>query len=283
MPNWYCTLPLLKMISGIDATDTRSDAILKIIIEEQSRYIDRSAGTHFYVRRAERIFTAQAADVLRLPYFVRVVSLKSDDGTGTFATTWATTDYLTQPNEAAYLSPPWPYDRLSVTLNGLYGFPGGTVDGVKITADWGFYEVLESLTTLPTGGLADEAGPSTLTTTSSVYEVGQTLKIEDEQLFVSDVVPPVSPATDYTVTLERGVNGTDPAAHLAGVTVSLYTYPIIDEACRLQSHRAWRYQKALGMGASPQDGTPIPIRGLDPRAEELIGMFKIPGGLAVRP
>jgi hypothetical protein len=64
-------------------------------------------------------------------------------GDGSFSQTWATTDYVTEPLNAAADS--WAIERLRVSAGGSYRFPTGQVNSVKVTGVWGWPSVPRSV------------------------------------------------------------------------------------------------------------------------------------------
>ena len=66
-----------------------------------SAWVDNYCNRHFYPRTQTLVFDGSGADRLLIPDLVAITTLKSDDDADlTFETTWATTDYLSEPYNA---------------------------------------------------------------------------------------------------------------------------------------------------------------------------------------
>jgi hypothetical protein len=158
------------------------------------------------------------------------------------------TDYDLLPSDAPFKSPPAPYTQIAPRRFGAYGFPTYAL-GVQVDGEWGYYDVRTRLVaTVDTDEI--DAEPTTLAlpvTALGEFSIGQTLRIDDEQLFVTALVttPGEEPEDDtYSLTVVRAVNGTEPAAHDEAAAIDVYTYPVISELCLEQSKR--RYERSIG-------------------------------------
>jgi hypothetical protein len=134
----------------LDATDVESygaaeDAIHEAVLDAVSAAIDDYCGQTFYLTATgtTRYYTAEWSDVLVVPPLVSVDAsgLQTDDnGTGTYGTTWASTDFTLWPWNAAAEVPARPYTEIRVdersTSTGNT-FPTGQ-RGVKVTGAWGW-------------------------------------------------------------------------------------------------------------------------------------------------
>lgn len=144
--NGYCTLAEIKARLGI--TDTASDAILENVVEAVSRAIDHATGDRFYViTAATYTFTPDYADWLPLPLapgLRTVTTLKTDeDGDRAYETTWTTTDYDLEPENAAAFGQP--YRAIRVAPNGTRAFPRGLRRSVQIAGDWGWAAIPDAI------------------------------------------------------------------------------------------------------------------------------------------
>ncbi len=139
--NGYCTLAELQ--TNLDPTGdvtftAAEDANQEIAIEAASRWIDINTNMRFYSASETRVYTAPFGDWLPLEEgFTAVSSLKTDDDNdGTYETTWATTDYVLEPVNAALKGRP--YRRIRIDRQtGDNTFPR-IRDGVEITATFGY-------------------------------------------------------------------------------------------------------------------------------------------------
>lgn len=262
--NWYATLQALRERVNLPAGQrVELDTQMGDILEDVSRQIDVATHRHFFVVNATRPFTYRGgprsrygsnpsltplelgADLLR----IADDGLRTDpSGHRTYATIWAVTDYDLLPSDAPFWSPPAPYTQIAPRRFGSYGFPYCQL-GVQVEGEWSYYDVRVRLAaTVATGDI--DADPTTLVlpvTSLAEFGVGQTLRLGDEQLFVTGLIttPGVDPDPDtYSLTVVRAVNGTAPAAHAEGDAIDVYTYPGISERCLEQSKR--RYERSIG-------------------------------------
>lgn len=84
--------------------------------------------------------TADDPCELRVPALQTVTALATDEnGTGSWARTWASTDYILGPPNAATFGQPYKtITRDDRTTGAHYSFPCGVQNGVKITGTWGW-------------------------------------------------------------------------------------------------------------------------------------------------
>ncbi len=151
--NGYTTLATFK--ARLDHLGSHDDAMLEQLIEAASRQIDGLCGRSFYQQTAQtRTFTPEMGDLVWVDDLVSVTSLATDeDGSRTYATTWASTDYDLGPENA--VAHGTPYTVIETTLNGRYRFPFGRRT-VQITGTWGWPAVpdaIEEATLLQAGRL----------------------------------------------------------------------------------------------------------------------------------
>lgn len=269
--NCYCTLTELKARLGI--SDTTDDASLKLAMESVSRWIDQYCRRFFFVETRTRYFTPDCPDQLDVPDVLSVSAsglITDSDGDRTYEDTWAATDYDLLPLNALLESPPRPYTRLAVTPNGSYTFPLVT-KGVSILGKWSFAENIAALDTL--GAAITTTTATTLTaTTGTSWSAGQTVLIGSEQMHVQSV------ATN-TITVTRGVNGTTAATALNGAAVSLYSYPMVNEACLLQCARIFARRNApFGIAGNAELGTLLVIPKLDSDVALMLDPLRSWGG-----
>lgn len=84
--------------------------------------------------------TAEYPDVLHVPALTTLTALATDEsGAGAWARTWASTDYiLGPPNAATYGLPYKTITRDDRSTGAHYSFPVGVQNGVKLTGTWGY-------------------------------------------------------------------------------------------------------------------------------------------------
>jgi len=99
-------------------------------------------------------------------------------------------------------------------------------------------------------------------------EVGHTLRIDDEQFFVTAV-------STNTLTVTRGVNGSTAATHLNAAVVQAYGYPIVSEACLFQAELHFASKNApSGISGGGEFATRINAVGLHPFVQRLLVPFR---------
>lgn len=127
--NGYTTLSDLKARMGI--TDTTEDALLEAAITAASRAIDDWTGRRFYAATETRYYSADNVYLLSVDDLLSVDTLKIDDGSRTYATTWAATDFELEPANTD------PKTRIAVTPQGRYTFPWHK-RSVEVTGSFGY-------------------------------------------------------------------------------------------------------------------------------------------------
>ncbi len=257
MSNWYCALADLRERLALPASArTDLDDQIGRIISEVSRQFDLECGRVFFVSHDTRQFTYSAyPGTLReslLPDDLLAIDengMRTDpSGTRTYPTIWATTDYDLLPTEAPFQSPPAPYWRIGLRPFVSLYFPSYPL-GIQTAGDWGRYDVRVRLATaVGDSGIDDQADSTSLPVDAlDEFSVGQTLRIGDEQVFVTALVTTDGEMMDpptYSLTLERAVNGSTLASHAEDDPIGLYTYPVVGELCLEQAKR--RYERSIG-------------------------------------
>ena len=140
--NGYTTVAeLLYRWTDSDTFSSKASftATLEAVIEAASRAIDWSCGRWFYADSQTRYYTPTDAKLLFVDDLLSIDDdglLTDDDGDRTYENTWATTDYILLPENAATDNKP--YTMIEVDPYGSYTFPTGVRRGVKITGSWGY-------------------------------------------------------------------------------------------------------------------------------------------------
>ncbi len=258
--NTYITLQTLKSAGALDIRDDDHDARLLSLIEGVSRAIDGYCRRHFYVLRATRLFDGDGTSTLRPTDLVSIdpSGLATDDHRdGVFETTWDESDYVLHPANA---DPTGGHDasRPYWSVNATDGrrFPLGQRT-VRISGEWGFWRRLRRVASTVSSAV-DEHRAEIVVGALADIRVGHTLLIDDEQLYVSGI-------SARTLSVTRGVNGTEAAGHDPGDGISVFGYPApVSEAALLQSVRLWR------RSASPSD----PVCGLGADVRELLAPYR---------
>jgi len=240
MANTYADLTTLKSPAVLNLPDDMHDARLLIMLEAVSRWIDGYCGRQFGASHGERRFDGTGKASLSVPDLVAASEVRVREASGDWIG-WPASDWLLYPLNAAPTEPGGrPYTR--IMLAGKHRrFPlsraGLTVGGV-----WGYGDVREDLglRVKENAAVGDETvAVSTPGDGSVALSAGHTIRIDDEQMYV---VGTVADGQDtLTLTVQRGVNGTEPSAHAAASAITVYRYPKgVSEACLLQAAVWWR-------------------------------------------
>lgn len=120
-------------------------------------------------------------------------------------------------------------DRLSVQapLGSSFG------SAMTITGQWGYHEnptqMWSSIGTLQAGLNSSATSFVATAGTVSSFQIYQYLRIDSEFLFVTDVLS----SSPYTITVQRGINGSTAASHLSAASIDAYQImPQVAEATR---------------------------------------------------
>ena len=122
LPDLYATTAELRAELG-DTTGTLNDRALERALRAASRAIDNHTGRRFWrdptvTTRTYRPHCPYDADIEDIASTTGLV-VKTDDGTGTWATTWTASDYQLEPLNAAVNGGAYSWTRL-VTIGALY-------------------------------------------------------------------------------------------------------------------------------------------------------------------
>ena len=279
MTNAYCDLATLKSAGALNISGSVYDGRLLSLLEEASRVIDGYCNRHFFTLEATRQFEAcwrsTGLQQLLVPDLTSAATVRVAAGAGKgtghddaqdAGLEWRTATYRLYPLDASP-DQPWgrPYTRLAIRPR--WDFRLRQPDGhflVEVAGRWGYREVIDGSGTsiAPEAALkpALEPGARTMTVTETAGKAlaaGQTLAVEREQLYVTAV-------DGQQVTVERGVNGSEAAAHAAGTSIGVYRYPgPVTEACLQLAAGQW-----LGRNGSEDTG------GLGREVEGLLSAYR---------
>lgn len=248
MTNAYCDLATLKSAGALNINGSGYDGRLLSLLEEASRVIDGYCNRHFFTLEATRQFEArwQAAGLQQLlvPDLVSAATVRvaaravNENGQGD-GPEWRTPYYRLYPLDAAP-DQPWgrPYTRLAMWPGWSSRIPPpGCHTLVEVAGRWGYREVTADVGASIAPGAAVGPGDTSMTVTAEIaaasLAAGQTLAVEQEQLYVTAV-------EGQQVTVERGVNGSEAAAHAPGTSIGVFRYPgPVTEACLQLAAGLW--------------------------------------------
>lgn len=142
--NAYCTLAQLREHFG-DSGSALTTALLERAINATSRAIDKHCGRRFWIDTnvATRVYRPEYGDLVFVDDIATTTGLivKTDTaGDGTYATTWASTDYELQPLNADANGQAYCWTRLAAVDR--YVFPvAGKVAPLQVTAKFGWSQI----------------------------------------------------------------------------------------------------------------------------------------------
>jgi len=211
----YATLDDIKAALGIPTATTTDDSLLLNYLIATTRFIEsrEGAGRRFVPWTGTKRYDGSGAGRLYVDDLLSVTTLVDDDDT------WASTDYLLYPRNAA--ADGEPYRWIEVDPDGDYSTFTDEADVVVITGEWGYAaDTEDSGATVAT---TQAAGDTTLViATGSNVKIGHLLLIGSERQFVAGKTTG-SPNDTYTVV--RGLLGTTAAEHTSGTAISYYLAP----------------------------------------------------------
>jgi len=225
-----------------DVSGSGDDPRMLDIMEQASREFDQASNNPMYARVATIYPNSWNSCELWLPPFVSITSvLLDDDGDDTFETTLTVdTDYRLWPEGGI---PNQPYHRIDRNPNSttFYGWPRYQ-RRVKVTGVFGYsYETAATGSTVAVGGINSSVTSLTLPEGNNI-DIGETLVIGDEQLYVS------AKSDRLTATVTRGVNGTTAAAHDAAAVIYRRKYPAdVVNGCIERARYLWHNEYRGGM------------------------------------
>lgn len=237
---WYCSLQDLKAELGITSTDY--DTILSRYIERASRWIENVTGRTFIPVTATKYFDCpHPSEPLFLEYedLLSVTTLSDDEGTITAADYWLYPHNM-NPKHSVVLE----------TSDRTWYYSVEPNRAVSVAGSWGFSDDYEAtgVTLATASGITTSATTSITVTAANVLEVGWSILVDTEQMFVTD-----TNSTDATV--QRGNNGTTAATHSASTTVYRYVPPVdIEQACVMLA-AGWYNQRTSGASTGVKSET----------------------------
>lgn len=247
----YGDLAKLKSRALLDdpAAGTTFDDALWELLAACADAVDARCGRWFIPRTETLTFSVERSSAeLLVPDLVAVSSLKADENVdGVYEVTWAATDYLLQPANAAPTKA-WgrPYTSILALSRGTkQQFLAGQ-DNYQVAGRWGFREHSEA-----SGATVNETYTSsdvTLTVSDGTkFAIGQTLLIESEQVLVTNIA-----TNDLTVV--RALNGTTAAAHASGVAIGILRVPAsVERAALVLAARMWELAPGGGGAVAALD------------------------------
>ncbi len=217
MANWYLTREQFK--GAIPKTGEAKDAAIDLVIEQASREIDALMNRRFIPETNLRNYAwpqrnGRRVYVIYLDEDLLSVSALTKEGDD--VTAIASSDFFLEPQG---IGPP--YNRVEIDLASTAFFSAKDTHQrqIRVNGSWGYSD-----DTVTAGTINDASGISASDTEVGVaspelVDVGDTLLMQDEQVFVSERILPDK------LTIVRATNGTTAATHADGLAISKYVPP----------------------------------------------------------
>jgi hypothetical protein len=285
--NLYVTPDEIKSAAPdlIRSTTTKYDDPLYRRCVSVSRAIDRRCKRHFYPRAETRYYAGSGNGILWVDDLVSVSSVAiSTDGGKTY-TTLAADDYYGAVSEN--FNSPCSYNMLILSQDGSWmGFPRG-MRSVRIRGEWGYTD--DRAACWEGSAIHLEAGMTAEATTLTIedgiaqdlyglgtfLQLGRLIRIGAEMLFVQAVT--INQDEDDVVTVVRGQNGSEAAAHEADEEIFLWRPPFdISQAAMISAVRDLaRAQQGYvdTRGGLEVGGQMLWVGRWDPEAEDKISRY----------
>jgi len=238
MANWYVSRERFKNAASISGGQY-NDAIDRVI-EASSRDVDRWARRHFIPKTQTRLYRYPQqrpglATVIWLDQDLLSVSTLQTKAQNTSPTTISSSDYFLEPVN------PEPdgntrYNRIEIDESSTAAFEAGDTSqrSISVAGSWGWGNATKSSGSVDDSGGISSSDTTLIVSDASLCDVGDTLLIDSEQIFVSDR----SFAAKGSVLLNMGSNL---AAVNSTVTVTLDSSHgiVAGEVIRLDSEQMY--------------------------------------------
>ena len=247
-----------------DLTKLKDDSVLKDpaagpddddelfeLLVAVSDWVDGYCNRHFYPRVEKLLFDGTGSDRLLAPDLIAVSELAEADSPGReFGKVWDAADYWLLPYNANPLLP-WgrPHGAILSSPKGparmergarpepVEGFAPGQ-GNFRVAGVWGYRMFAEpSGATLAAPAAADAA---TITVSDgSQLRAGQTVLLGDADVAAAEQAL-ITAIEGNELSVSRGLNGSDAAAHASGGGVGILRWPAsVERAALIQTARIW--------------------------------------------
>ena len=217
MPNWYTTREAVKR--AVRSNGNENDEAIDRLIESACRDVDNMTHRWFIPRTQTRLFRWPGqygrGDILYLDADLISVTTLQTKAQNSSPTTISSSDYFLEPNNT---NPP--YHRIEIDISSTASFESGDTSqrSISVAGSWGFSNDTVSAGTVSSGLASDAAATSMVCSNGSLssgVNVGDTLLIESEQLFVSEKTSAAldSILIDGVLTADKSENVTVDSGH----------------------------------------------------------------------
>ena len=189
MANWYISRERFKSAASISGGQF-NDAVDRVI-EASSRDIDRWTRRHFIPKTQTRLYRypqrrSGLATVLWVDQDLLSVSTLQTQAQNTSPTTISASDYFLEPAN------PEPdgnsrYNRIEIDESSTAAFEAGDTPqrSISVAGSWGWSNATQSAGSVDDSGGISSSDTTLIVSDASVCDVGDTLLIDSEQIFVS--------------------------------------------------------------------------------------------------
>jgi hypothetical protein len=196
MANWYATRDQVKRAGGLFGSDRHP--IIDRTIEAVSDAISRQTRRNFIPKTATKLFrwpqrfSTNSTTLWLSDDLLSITTLKTQ-AQNTSPTTISSSDYFIEPNEYGP-----PYDRIEIDESSTASFESGDTQqrSISVLGSWGYSDNTSSAGTVVSGLSSDSAATSMVISDGALIDVGHTLLIESEQIFVTGVTSAAEPNSD---------------------------------------------------------------------------------------
>ena len=190
MANWYVSREQFKIAANLNGS--AYDGSIERVLEASSRDIDRWTRRHFIPKTQTRLFPwpqrrAGLATVLWLDQDLLSVSTLQTKAQNASPTTISSSDYFLEPAN------PEPdgntrYNRIEIDLSSTAAFEAGDTPqrSISVAGSWGWGNTTKGAGTVDDSGGISSSDTTLIVSDASKVNVGDTLLIDSEQIFVSD-------------------------------------------------------------------------------------------------
>jgi len=185
LANWYCTREQVKLAGSIFGST--HNGRLDRLIEATSRRIDRETRRYFLPRTETRVYRwpprqPSSGLILWLDQDLIAVTTLQTQAQNTSPTTISSSDFFLEP---ANTGPP--YNRIEIDRSSTAVFQAGDTPqrSISVLGRWGFSEDTRGAGTVASGLDSGTTATTMVCSDGGLIDVGDTLLIESEQLFVS--------------------------------------------------------------------------------------------------
>jgi hypothetical protein len=187
MPNFYTSREAVKRAVRLNGNE--NDEAVDRLIESASRRIDDETHRWFIPQTATKLYRWPgrfgAGDVLYLDTDLLSVTTLQTKAQDSSPTTISSDDFFLEPSNFT------PYNRIEIDISSNASFEGGDTSqrSISVAGSWGYSNATKSVGTVTSGLAADATATEFVCSNSSLasgINVGDTLLIESEQVFVSE-------------------------------------------------------------------------------------------------